>query len=162
MANTPERGALIGPGTYADIKRVIERVGGMPYGGGDYTRIPTDLSGNDAGFVSPTFRLGTFSGAWGIGQQKAVTLASDTAATVTATNLFWPGISPANTATQVQCSIARDGTAWTLINVPVATASVNVITGVALGTAGLQFTSASITVLATANASSTTIGTTAC
>lgn len=110
MANTPERGALIGPGTYAEIKRTIERVNGMPADAAGLTRIPTDLSG-DSTYVAPTFRIATFTGAWSIGAEKSVTLVADTARTVTATNVA-VGVSPNSSA---RCFIAREGTAWSCI-----------------------------------------------
>lgn len=112
MAEPPARGALIGPGLYADIKRTIERVGGMPVHGAGITKIPTDLSGNDGGFVSPTFRIGTFTGAWPIGGSKSVTLVSNTDTTVLVTNVS-VGVAPTGAA---RCCIAREGTAWSAIS----------------------------------------------
>lgn len=147
-------GFLISQGLHQDIKRTIARVDGMPFGGG-LTRIPTDLSGADA-FPTDTFRIATFDGAWTRGSEKSVTLTSDTASTVSATNLFYD--LPNNGMST--CAIAKDGTAWYLVQ-DVHT-QVTVITNVSLGTAGLQFTRAVLTVVATATASVTNIGTTAC
>jgi len=110
-----------------------------------------------------TFRIATFSGAWSISATKTVTFKYQTATpnTAVAVNLFATVPAPSGTA---DCAIARDGTAWHLVEwfQPTATASVTVLTGVTLTTAGLQFTRASITVQASATLSITTIGTTAC
>lgn len=111
MADAPARGALIGPGLYADIKRTIERVGGMPVSGAGITKIPTDLSGNDGGYVAPTFRIATFTGSWSVGAGKAVKLVANTEATVLATNVT-VGVSP---AAEARCFIAREGTSWSCI-----------------------------------------------
>lgn len=111
MAEPPARGALIGPETYAQIKKTIERVGGMPVSGAGITRIATDLSGGET-FVAPTFRIATFTGAWSINETKTVTLVSNTATTVVATNVA-VGVSPAGAA---RCCIAREGTAWSAIS----------------------------------------------
>lgn len=112
MAEPSPRGALIGPGLYAEIRRTIDRVGGMPYDAAGITKIPTDLGGGDGGYVAPTFRLATFTGSWDIGMPKAVTLVTDTASTVSATNVFI-GMNPPGTCL---VSIARDGTAWNCIS----------------------------------------------
>jgi len=74
-----------------------------------------------------------------------------------AVNLFFPMPAPAGAT---DCAIARDGTAWHLIDVPFT--QVSVITGVSLTTAGLQFTRSSIVVASSATLTITTIGTTAC
>lgn len=110
MANTPERGALIGPGTYADIKRVIERVGGMPYGnGGGSGKIPTDF-GDPPQEPSP-FRRGTFSLPWAKGSTKTVTDAISATTTYEAKNYF-AGLTGSGTRA---CAIAKVGGEWILI-----------------------------------------------
>ena len=102
------------------------------------------------------FRIATFTGEWAINSPKTVTFkyATNTPNTVSATNLFFPA-APAS-----DCGIAKDGTAWFLVSVPMT--QVSVITGVTLGTAGLQFTRAMLSVASTSTHSSVTIGTTAC
>jgi hypothetical protein len=106
------------------------------------------------------FRVATYTGAWPIGSAKTVTFKNQTNTpnTVSATNLFFPVTS--NAAGSRDCAVAKDGTAWYLIDV--VHTSVVVLTGVSLGTAGLQFTRASITVASTATESVSTITTTAC
>jgi hypothetical protein len=66
-----------------------------------------------------TFRIATFTGAWNIGATKTVTFKFATAQTAVATNLFFPFPSPASAT---DCSIAKDGTAWFLVDVPFETA----------------------------------------
>lgn len=59
------------------------------------------------------FRIGTFTGSWSIGATKTVTFkyATNTPNTAVATNLFC-GLSP---AASCDVSIAKDGTAWYLV-----------------------------------------------
>jgi hypothetical protein len=106
------------------------------------------------------FRIATFTGAWSIGATKTVTFKYQTS-TANAVNLFALVPAPSGTA---DCAIARDGTAWFLVEwfQPTTTAVFTVLTGVTLTTAGLQFTRASITVQSSATLTITTIGTTAC
>ena len=68
-----------------------------------------------------TFRIATFSGAWSIGATKTVTFkyATATPNTASALNLFFP-VTGSGTS---DCAIAKDGTAWFLIDVPLATAT---------------------------------------
>jgi hypothetical protein len=69
-----------------------------------------------------TFRIATFTGAWSIGATKTVTFKfqANTPNTVVATNLFFPFPAPASAR---DCSIAKDGTAWFLVDVPFETAT---------------------------------------
>jgi hypothetical protein len=61
-----------------------------------------------------TFRIATFSGAWSPNSQKVVQLVAD-GQTVNAFNRTFPLFSvPVNV--QVACSIAKDGTAWYLVD----------------------------------------------
>jgi len=95
------------------------------------------------GFAPKTFRVCTFTGAWSILSSKTVTFRNVTSTpnTVSAVNLFFPITSTATSATN--CAIAKDGTAWYLIDVPLQTA-----TAVFIGT-----TASSIAVTSTASAS---------
>jgi len=70
------------------------------------------VEGSGSGKV---FRVGTFTGEWPIGTLKAVTFKYQAATPNTAavTNLFFPY--PSN-GTQ-DCAIAKDGTAWFLVDV---------------------------------------------
>jgi hypothetical protein len=117
------------------------------------------------------FRVATYTGAWSIGSAKTVTFKNQTNTpnTVSATNLFFPVASTA--AGSRDCAVARDGTAWYLIDVVfsastavfcsstaevaitavIATGQITYITGVS---ASLNTTSCTISVLpATATAS---------
>jgi hypothetical protein len=69
------------------------------------------------------FRVCTFTGAWSIGATKTVTFKNQTNTpnTAVAVNLFFP-LSAATNAT-TDCAIAKDGTAWFLIDVPFETAT---------------------------------------
>lgn len=73
------------------------------------------------------FRVATFTGAWAIGASKVVTLKyrDTTPNTVLATNLFFPITSTA--AGTRDCGIAKDGTAWFLIDVRLATAAITYV-----------------------------------
>ena len=104
------------------------------------------------------FRVCTFTGSWSIGASKTVTFKNQTTTpnTVAATNLFYD---LPNSGTS-DCAIAKDGTAWYLVQEVHTT--LTVITGASLTTAGLQFTRAVINVVSTATASVQTVGTTAC
>jgi len=63
------------------------------------------------------FRIATFAGAWPTGVEKIVTFKyqTQTPNTASALNLFFP---VSNTATSGDCAIAKDGTAWFLVDVP--------------------------------------------
>ena len=62
------------------------------------------------GVASKTFRMATFSGAWSINSAKVVTLRGSTA-TLSAVNLLC-GLNPSGPC---DVSIAKDGTAWYLV-----------------------------------------------
>jgi hypothetical protein len=138
----------------ARVVRVVEnaRPGGQPL----------ETQRQDTLAKARVFRVATYTGAWAIGSAKTVTFKNRTSTpnTVSATNLFFPVTSTA--AGNRDCAVAKDGTAWFLIDVVQQTTAVIVLTGVSLGTAGLQFTRASITVASTATESVSTITTTAC
>jgi hypothetical protein len=98
----------------------------------------------DAQRKDKVFRVCTFTGAWSIGSAKTVTFQNVTSTpnTVSAVNLFFP-IGTAQTST-LTCAVAKDGTAWYLVDVPMQTAtaifikstqSAIVVTGTATGVA---------------------------
>jgi len=89
------------------------------------------------------FRMATFTGAWAINGTKTVTLRGSTA-TLSAVNLFLN--LPDNG--QRNCAVAKDGTAWNLIQWQWNEA--DVMTGASLGTAHLEFTRVKSVSLATA------------
>jgi len=108
------RGFLMGEGLYADIKRTIARVDGMPDGPGA-TKIPTRFEGSPPPAAAKVFRVCTFTGSWAIGYSKTVTFRGVTATpnTVSAMNLF--STVGSNSGPPKNCAIAKDGTAWYLI-----------------------------------------------
>lgn len=69
------------------------------------------------------FRVATYTGAWSIGSEKTVTFKYQTATpnTASVTNLFFPVTGTA--AGDRDCAIAKEGTAWYLIDVKLATAT---------------------------------------
>lgn len=69
--------------------------------------------------IPRVFRLGTFSGAWAIGADKAITLEGGTA-TLSVRNLFYPITA---TVTDKSCAIARSNGSWLLLAVPMQTAT---------------------------------------
>ena len=74
------------------------------------------------------FRLATFTGDWPKYTDKVVTFhpVPNTPNTALVTNLFYP-VEPGPPYTSF-CAIAKDGTAWYLINVPMRTATATLIT----------------------------------
>jgi hypothetical protein len=97
--------------------------------------------------VAPkAFRICTFTGAWAIDSDKTVTLRNQTTTpnTVSAMNLFVN--LPDNG--QRNCAIGRDGTAWYLAQWQWDAA--DVLSGVTLSTAALEFTRVSGVSLGTA------------
>lgn len=109
---------------------------------------------------SRVFRVATYTGAWSIGSLKTVTFKYQTATpnTASVTNLFFPVTSTA--AGSRDCAIAKDGTAWFLVDIPFV--EVDVLVNATLTTAGLQFSRARVAVASSASLSITTIATTAC
>lgn len=109
-----------------------------------------------------TFRIATFTGPWPIGSDKDVRLVQETATTVTASNLFFPITEPGSGG-QINCGIAKDGTAWYLIDVPLATATAVFVrqTAAVSFVSGATVTTTSITyvtnVTATFNTSNCTV-----
>ena len=100
---------------------------------------------------SKVFRVCTFTGAWSIGGTKTVTLKNrtNTPNTLTAINLFLPVPAP---SAATDCAIAKDGTAWYLIDVPLETATA-VFVGATQSTAVMR----DVTLSASLNTSACTI-----
>ena len=98
------------------------------------------------------FRVATFTGAWSINAEKTVTFRNQTATpnTVAAVNLFFPVTSTATGNTD--CAIAKEGTAWFLIDVPFETATA-IFVGATASTAVMQ----DVTLSASLNTSACTI-----
>jgi len=98
------------------------------------------------------FRVATFTGAWAINATKTVTFKYQTATpnTASVTNLFFPVTSTA--AGNTDCGIAKDGTAWFLIDVPFETA-----TAVFVGATSSTSVMTDVTLSASLNTSACTI-----
>jgi len=96
------------------------------------------------------FRVCTYTGAWSKGTDKTVTFkyATSTPNTVSATNLFFPitGTDGGN------CGIAKDGTAWFLVSVPMFTS-----TAVFVGATASTTVMRDVTLSASLNTSNCTI-----
>jgi hypothetical protein len=101
---------------------------------------------------SKVFRVCTFTGAWSINDTKTVTFRNQTATpnTVAAVNLFFPFPAASNATTD--CAIAKDGTAWFLIDVPFETA-----TAVFVGSTSSTSVMTDVTLSASLNTSACTI-----
>ncbi len=103
--------------------------------------------------VAPrTFRMATYTGAWSINSAKTVTLRGSTA-TLSAVNLFLD--LPANG--QRNCAVAKDGTAWHLIQWQWDAAAA--LSSATLGTASLEFTRVNVASLGTASTVSISVTT---
>ena len=105
----------------ARVVRVVEnaRPGGQPL----------ETQRQDTLAKARVFRVCTYTGAWAIGSSKTVTFKNRTSTpnTVSATNLFFPVTSTA--AGNRDCAVAKDGTAWYLIDVRLSTATAIFATG---------------------------------
>jgi hypothetical protein len=75
------------------------------------------------------FRVATYTGTWSVGANKTVTFKYQTSTpnTVVATNLFFPVTNTASSSRD--CAIAKEGTAWFLIDVRMRTATAVFVTG---------------------------------
>lgn len=100
--------------------------------GGDRDTGPLTFGTRASGSVK-LFRICTYTGAWSIGDSKTVTLKYQTTTpnTVSATNLFFP-ITNTATANSKDCAIAKDGTAWFLVDVRAAVTATSVVTDITL------------------------------
>jgi hypothetical protein len=116
-----------------DAERIARAVRAVENGNRNET--PLRFGRTVEGGRQKVFRIGTFSGAWNIGASKTVTFKYQTTTpnTVSATNLFFP---VELTGTR-DCAIAKDGTAWYLIDVPLKTSFGIIVTQ----TASQQFVS---------------------
>jgi hypothetical protein len=132
--------------------------------GGDRDTGPLTFGNRGVGGNPKVFRVCTFTGAWAINDTKTVTFRNQTATpnTVAAVNLFFPFPAPASAT---DCAIAKEGTAWYLIDVPfetetavfvAATSSTSVMTDVTLS-ASLNTSACTISIGKTLVTSSVTI-----
>ena len=84
---------------------------------------PMEWGPRGVGGTSKVFRVCTFTGAWSINSAKTVTFRNVTSTpnTASAVNLFFPITNTASSSKD--CAIAKDGTAWYLIDVKLSTAT---------------------------------------
>jgi hypothetical protein len=107
------------------------------------------------------FRVCTFTGAWPTGVEKVVTFKYQTATpnTASAVNLFFPVTSTA--AGNTDCAIAKEGTAWYLIDVPFETATAvfagSTTTGIVISSTQSTSRVTDVTLSASLNTSNCTI-----
>lgn len=99
----------IGPGLRVKLRQMVDAFDGEPSGDGD-SETPTRLQ--DPLRIGVEFHMASFSGSWLKGSSRTVTLAINTSRTCLVTNVF------ADLSVDCgarKCAIARDGTAWYLI-----------------------------------------------
>jgi hypothetical protein len=108
---------------------------------------PKYLARDGGGSSAKVFRIGTYTGAWAVDGLKTVTFRNQTTTpnTVSAINLFLN--LPSNG--QRNCAIAKDGTAWHLIQWQQDAATA--LSSVSLGTATLEFARVNVVSLGTAS-----------
>lgn len=99
------------------------------------------------------FRVCTYTGSWSKGSAKTVTFkyTTSTPNTANATNLFFPITGTAGG----DCAVAKDGTAWFLIDVPLFTATAVFMQNVTLS-ASLNTSNCTITIGKTLSTTSIT------
>jgi len=119
--------------------------------GGDRDTGPLTFGNRGVAGNPKLFRVCTFTGAWSINAEKTVTFrgVTSTPNTVAAMNLFFPFPAPASAT---DCAIAKDGTAWYLIDVPFETATA-IFAGATASTSVMQ----DVTLSASLNTSACTI-----
>jgi hypothetical protein len=119
--------------------------------GGDRDCGPLTFGNRGVAGNPKAFRVCTFTGAWSINAEKSVTFRNQTTTpnTVAAVNLFFPFPAPASAT---DCAIAKDGTAWFLIDVPFETA-----TAVFVGATSSTSVMTDVTLSASLNTSACTI-----
>ena len=102
----------------AHVVRTVER-------SGRDTKGPAWNPRMEGGSGGVFFHIGTFTGAWAISSVNVVTFKYQTTTpnTASVTNLFFPY--PENGTKD--CAIAKEGTAWFLVDVPFATATMTFI-----------------------------------
>ena len=118
----------------AHVVRTVER-------SGRDTKGPAWNPRMEGGSGGVFFHIGTFTGAWAISSVNVVTFKYQTTTpnTASVTNLFFPY--PENGTKD--CAIAKEGTAWFLVDVPFATATMTFIQSAP--TATLQYIQSAIT-----------------
>jgi hypothetical protein len=125
------------------IAKVVRKVEQGDRGAAGLTFMPRSSGGSSA----KVFRICTYTGAWAVDGFKTVTFRNQTATpnTVSAINLFLD--LPSNG--QRNCAVAKDGTAWHLIQWQQDAATA--LSSVSLGTASLEFTRVNVASLGTAS-----------
>lgn len=135
-----EPGYLIGPDFLGRIRRTVDAAEGSPYRMAGATRIETRFESDDGGGVQQVFRICTYTGSWSVNSNKVVTFKfqTNTPNTVSVSNVLFqlPQFS-SNPLFPTDCAIAKDGTAWYLVNVMHVNHSV--LTDVTLTPTNLQF-----------------------
>lgn len=124
-------GNLIGDNLLGRIRAVTDRVEATPIAGGPM-RIPTrfeEIAVGGSGRAA--VRIATYTGSWPRGTTKSVTPITGATASVSAYNHFIDLQHGTCTSTQWKCAIAKDGTAWNLIQWELRTATAIFVQSVA-------------------------------
>lgn len=147
MAKKPD-GAAAGTQRVTFTKPAAERIAKAvrTVEGGNRDAGPLTFGARVGGVSAKTFRICTYTGAWSIGDSKTVSFKYQTTTpnTVSATNLFFP-ITNTATANDRDCAIAKDGTAWFLVDVKAVLTAHTAVTDIQLS-AQLNTNSCGITV----------------
>ena len=133
-AAKPERVSFTRPAAerIAKVVRTVEA--------GNRDAGPLSFGYRDSAAIGKAFRICTFTGAWAINSAKSVTFYNVTATpnTVSVQNVMFPLPQlSGNTSSPTVCAIAKDGTAWYLVNV--VHANHTALTDVTLTPTNLQF-----------------------
>jgi len=152
----PERVSFTRPAAerIAKVVRTIEA--------GDRDAGPLSFEYRDSVATGKAFRICTFTGSWAINSTKNITFfnVTTTPNTVSVQNVMFPLPSlSTTTSTPTVCAIAKDGTAWYLVNV--IHANHNAITDVTLNPTNLQFSRRDVLTIS-ATAATTGISVAAC
>lgn len=131
--------------------------------GGDRDTGPLTFGVRGVGGVAgKAFRICTYTGSWSLNSSKAVTFynVTTTPNTLSVQNVMFPLPSlSTNTNSPTVCAIARDGTAWYLLNV--IHSDYTALTGVSLTSSNLQFARRNALSIST-TAATTGIGVASC
>jgi len=163
MAKKPD-GAAAGTQRVTFTKPAAERIGKVvrQVEAGDRDGLPIAYGMRGAADSKKIFRVCTFTGSWSINTSKTVTFrgVTSTPNTVAAVNLFFPVTSTAANAT-TDCAIAKDGTAWYLVDVPFETATAvfvgSTTTGIVVSSTQSTSRVTDVTLSATLNTTNCTI-----
>lgn len=163
MAKKPD-GKAAGTERVTFTKPAAERIAKVVRAveGGDRDCSPLTFGARIGGVSGKFFRMATFTGAWSIDTSKTLTFRNVTTTpnTVSVQNVMFPLPQlSANSSSPTVCAIAKDGTAWYLLNV--VHSEHTALTDVALTSSNVQFSRSNVLTIST-TASTTGIGVASC